>query len=182
MAGKRNKNVPLPLLAVLAIAGVLLIGCSATCVLSGLAKNLIMGGSPSYHLWEKILDYCETHEEIRLSDVTDFDWDVAYVDPEPYGKGERLKEKYHIEGKLSESNGTRRIAFCKDGRLVLEFFHVSAGAFRLSLDPSVEIIHPDSVFEAEWVPMASQSGEEYLHLTPKQEQDAAPLSGDVDAG
>ncbi|MCL2503919.1 MAG: hypothetical protein FWE94_04840 [Coriobacteriia bacterium] len=176
MAGKRfnKRKALLLLLAALATIIVLPVGYVAACDL--LVREILC--PPSIQLNEKILDYCETHEEIRLSDVTDFDWDVAYVDPEPYGKGERLKERYHIEGKLRELGGTTRIAFCKDGRVVFDFSHISADSCRLWFDSSVEVIYPDSVFEAEWITMLFQSGE-YLHLTPKQEQDAAPLSGDA---
>jgi len=83
----------MPLLAVLAVAVVLFVGCAVACGGTVLIGHL--AGLPSANLESKILGYCETHEEIRLSNVTDFDWDVAYVEgPEAYGRGERLKREY----------------------------------------------------------------------------------------
>ena len=98
----------------------------------------------------QILDYCKSHNEIRLSEITEFDWDIAYVDRMPYSNGDVLKEKYGIEGEFEamESDALSRIAFCKDKTLVYDLQLLSD---YIEIDPSVEVINYDSVFDCVWI-------------------------------
>lgn len=70
----------------------------------------------------KIHTYCKENESIKLSEVTDFDWDIAYVDREYYQAGKNLQTQYGIQGKFEmlDSDNLIRIAFCKDNVLVYD--------------------------------------------------------------
>ncbi|MCL2503918.1 MAG: hypothetical protein FWE94_04835 [Coriobacteriia bacterium] len=145
---------------------VLLACCAVTCGQLGVidhARDLIAGPSePGLH--SRIRDYCEAHEEVRLSDVTDFDWDIAYVDREPYGDEKKLREKYGIVGVLEEfeTDALSRIAFCRDGELVYDLV-LNYSYFEVA--SSVEIIYPDSVFRVTQIPLEYK--EKKLFLSPK---------------
>jgi len=96
------------------------------------------------------------HDEIKLSEFTDFEWDVAYIDREYYRSGQQLKEKYNIQGEfeLMHSDFNSRIAFCMKGNLVEDVIFVRTE--KLDFDISIEIFYPETVFTVEW---------ETLHLT-----------------
>jgi len=105
----------------------------------------VLTGCQSKNLRTRLLDFSKNHDEIRLSDITDFDWDIAYIDRDYYYSGEKLKEKYHIEGDfdLLDSDFNYRIAFCKDNILV---YDLVLNNFDIEIDKSIEIIYPESIF------------------------------------
>ena len=101
-------------------------------------------------LEEKILNYCETNSEITLSEVTSFDWDIAYFDYQSYMHGEEMKEKYGLSGEFEtlSTDHSYRIAFYKDNKFLKE--EILSRAY-IEFDRSVEIIEPDTLFTAEWI-------------------------------
>jgi len=153
-----NRRVPesidttLILTIVVAVV-VLLVGC-------GLLAE------PEPDLRSTILAYCETHEEIRLSEVTDFDWDIAYVDREPYSDGQTLREKYDISGAFEplETDFSSRIAFCENGILV---YDLKLNNWYLELDRSIDSITPDSVLSVAWVSPSLSAQEQIPVSTPR---------------
>ena len=122
--------------------------------------------SPDKSLNKEILNYCNTHEEIRLSNVTDFDWDIAYVDRQYYMVGEELKEKHQIEGEFKrlETDFSSRVAFCKDGKLV---YDLVLNNFYFEFNSSVEVIKYNSIFTVSWVNVTDQK-EKKLFLSLKE--------------
>lgn len=106
-------------------------------------------------LYTRILNFCKTNDKIELSDVTDFDWDIAYIDRQYYHSGEEIKGKYQINGEfqLLETDFSSRVAFCKDGKLV---YDLVLNNFYLEFDPSIETIGPDSVLVVKWEEVPEQ--------------------------
>jgi len=102
-----------------------------------------------------------------LSRVTDFDWDIVYVDRTPYSSGSKIKEEYGIEGEFQPllTDFSSRVAFCKDGKLV---YDLELNNFYFEFD-TLEIIKPDSVFTVLWV---SMPGQETAKLLLQQYEDA----------
>jgi len=125
------------------------------------AITLLLAGCKSRSLHNQILDYCKNQEELSLSEITDFSWDVAYVDRQYYGSGEKLKESYNIEGKfqLLETDFSSRVAFCKDGRLV---YDLVLNNFYFEFESSIEIIDRDSVFTINWSSVPDQKEQKLL--------------------
>lgn len=97
-----------------------------------------------------IFRLCEKNEEIKISDVTNFDWEIAYIDRNYYGSGEVLKEKYKISGnfKALETDNTSRVAFCKNGELVYDLI---VNNEHLEFDKSIEFFYQDAVFTVRWI-------------------------------
>jgi hypothetical protein len=147
----RKKNANFHVICVIAIA---------------LAAAVLSSCSPDEpRLKYKILDYCETNNEITISAVTSFDWDIAYFDYEPYMQGEDMKEKYGLSGELKtlQTDDIFRIAFYKGDELVrdeiLDWLYIK-------FDQSVETIKPDTLFSAEWTTMTYfENPERVLVLT-----------------
>jgi len=83
---------------------------------------LLFPGCKAKGLYHQILDFAKENEEIMLSRVTDFDWDIVYVDRTPYSSGSKIKEEYGIEGEFQPllTDFSSRVAFCKDGKLVYD--------------------------------------------------------------
>ncbi|HBL83379.1 MAG: hypothetical protein A2Y17_08000 [Clostridiales bacterium GWF2_38_85] len=113
----------------------------------------------------QMLDFCENHEKIKLSDISDFDWDIAYIDRQHYMSGEEIKEKFGIEGEFEQlpTDFSSRLAFCKDNKLVKE---IILNDCYIEFDSSVEIITPDTIFLVEWL-QKGESKEEKLILVLK---------------
>jgi hypothetical protein len=106
--------------------------------------TLLLTSCKSNDLYDSLLTYCRTHEEVKLSDITSFEWDISYVDRQYYGAGEEVKEKYQIEGNFQtlETDFSSRIAFCKNGKLVYDLILNNS---YLYVDTSIEIIKPNTV-------------------------------------
>ena len=102
-------------------------------------------------LYKQILDFCENNKELKLSEITDFEWDIAYVDRQYYKSGEEIKEKYNIEGEFKRlrTDFSSRVAFCKDGKLV---YDLELNNHYFEFESSVDIISPESVFTVTWIP------------------------------
>jgi len=126
---------------------------------------LLITACMSTNLYDRILDFCKNHDEINLSEITDFDWDIAYIDRDYYHSGEELEKKHQIEGtfKMLHSDYNYRIAFCKDNVLVYDLILVDS---TIETDNSIEIIYPDSIFTVTRVPIP-EIKEEKLILTLK---------------
>ncbi len=111
---------------------------------------LVMSGCKSNpDFSDMLLSYCTQHSSVAFQDVTDFEWDIAYVDYESYGEGEIIKEKYGLTGDFEELDFDFlfRIAFYKNGNLVNDSILNSED---IALDSSIEIINPNTVFNAKW--------------------------------
>lgn len=98
-----------------------------------------------YQLQNKIIECCQNKKEVQLSEITDFDWDVAYLDYQKYASGEIIKNQYHIIGNLQKMNSDYcfRIIFCKNGQLVKDSIMMSD---YIAFDDDTEIIEPDSKY------------------------------------
>ena len=98
---------------------------------------------------ENIRAYCKKNKQIKLSEITKFDWDTAYIDNQHYGYGEEIKEEYGLIGEFENlySDNLLRIAFCKDKKLVKD---VICSVFLLYFDNSVKIIKPETILMVEW--------------------------------
>ena len=110
---------------------------------------LLLIGCRQIDLRDQLMSYCEKHDEIKLSDVTDFEWDIAYTDRQHYMHGEGIKEKYNIEGELKElpTDFSTRVVFCKNGIIVYDLI---LNDCYLEFDSSIEVISIDSVFKITW--------------------------------
>jgi hypothetical protein len=98
---------------------------------------------------EVIFDYCSTNNEMTFSNVTDFEWDIAYTDFQKGSDGEKLKEKYGFKDEfeyIKKGSVAYRIAFYKGDKLVKDQILTSL----VDLDKSVEIIYPNTRFKCEW--------------------------------
>ena len=113
-------------------------------------------------LHDQILDFCRDHDTIILSDVTEFDWTVAYIDRQHYMNGEGLKENFGIEGEFKSlpTDFSTRIAFCKDNILVYDLI---INDFYFEIDSSLDTIAPDSKFLVEWAQI-DESSDDKLSL------------------
>ncbi len=106
------------------------------------------------------------NDEVKFSEVVEFEWDTAYVDYETYGYGNDIKEKYGITGEFQEiiADYCYRIAYCKDGVLVADLILSTTGTFAIEIDKSVEIIYPDTMFNIERQTY-NENGIMKIHLT-----------------
>ena len=95
------------------------------------------------NLYDQLLTYCETNSEIKISDFTDFDWDIAYIDWQNYGNGKIITEK-GIRGNFKplESDTLYRIVFCKEDELVYDLI---LNVFYLLLDDAILEITPETL-------------------------------------
>ena len=112
-------------------------------------------------LYQQMFDNCRNHNEINLSKITDFDWDIAYIDRQYYGSGEIIKEKYQIEGEFKhlETDFSSRIAFCKEGKLV---YDIKLNNHYIEIDSSNEIIYIDTIFKVSWITVDDQNENKLL--------------------
>jgi len=109
-----------------------------------------------------LFDYCKSHSEVKLGEVTNFKWDVAYLDFEAYGHCSELSEKYNItvpesfrkDNRNSLGDDNFAIAFCKDGEVVeYSQFRRSTLLFGTNEEDRYKFvgeIYPDTVFKIEW--------------------------------
>ena len=115
----------------------------------GIILSSLMGCYHEKTFIDHILDYCENNQTFKFSLITEFDWDIAYVDRQAYGKGEDLKKKYGLDYdfEILETDYWYRIVFCNDRSVVRETIFSTVS---ILLHDSVEVINPDSVFNIEW--------------------------------
>ena len=101
-------------------------------------------------LYDKILIYCENRTEVNFAAITDFQWDIAYVDREYYGEGKKIKEQYKITGEFRylATDFSSRIAFCKDDKLI---YDLVLNHHFFEMDSAVEIFYPEAIFAVEWI-------------------------------
>ena len=94
-------------------------------------------------LSEKIFTICETNDSIKISDITDFEWDIAYIDKQAYGTGQELQEK-GIEGNFQklETDCLCRVAFCKGNKMVYELILNESYVF---IDDSITEITQETI-------------------------------------
>jgi len=127
-----------------------------------LISTISCGGAS---LSEQIRSYAENNDELRLSEITNFDWDVAYIDRDAYQNGERIQEEHGIIGEFRnlESGHLIRVAFVKDRNLVYDLI---VGVFRIDFDDSIEVIYPNDIFEVTWFGIPTHE-DKRLFLSPK---------------
>lgn len=132
---------------------------------------LFFGCNQEVDIEQAIIEYCKTNEEIKLKDVTKFDWDTAYIDYDVYSQGKYINERYGIEGSFDGliSEEQYAIAFCKNSKLIK---YIIFNSFNLIIDdtlPSKDkippIIYPDTTFTLK---DDSTTGFSTLHLIIKQ--------------
>lgn len=114
-------------------------------------------------LSDKIYNYALKNEQIRISALTDFDWDVAYLDYERYGTGEQLKRKWNLTGDFSamESDTFYRIAFYDNNTLV---YDCVINEYYCKIDSKVEQFDSETLF---FVSKKSDAyGYEIVYLKP----------------
>lgn len=106
-------------------------------------------------LKETIYEYCKKNTSVKLADLTEFDWDTAYIDYEHYERGKALKDKYQIKGdfKELESDNLYRIAFCKKNELVCDLI---LNEEDIQIDSQIESITQTTVLTVEWRSNSSQ--------------------------
>jgi len=99
---------------------------------------------------EKLIRYCKNNSKIQLTEITDFEWDKAYLDYDSYQGGEAIKEKHGITGSLQKirSDYLFRIAFSKDGKITED---IILNMFYIEFDESIEVITPKTLFTVNWV-------------------------------
>ena len=138
-------------------------------IVAGIAIAIATCHEPYFD--EKILAYCETNDELTLSEVTSFDWDIAYFDYQSYMQGEGIKEKYGLSGELTELivDHNYRIAFYKDSELVSDEILTWT---EIEFERSVETIKPDTLFTVEWTSRSYNS--RVLSLKLKNREDCRP--------
>ena len=125
--------------------------------------TFILTSNKQSNLYNQILDFSKNNQKIILSELTDFDWDVAYIDRQYYHKGEYLKEKYHIEGdfQLLETDFSSRIAFCKNNKLVYDMI---LNNFYFEIDDTIKIINPKDSLKIKWIITKGQKEKKLLLL------------------
>jgi len=122
---------------------------------------------------QAIIEYCKSNEEIRLNDVTKFDWDIAYIDYQVYGQGQNLIDLYGIEGDFEGLNSEEQfaIAFCKNGELIeyviCNSFNLIFGESLPTNDKETLVISPETLFSVD-VQTDSLSGVSVFHLLLEQ--------------
>ena len=105
---------------------------------------------------QELLNYCKNNDTVTLSDITKFNWDVAYLDYQVYGQGENLKNTYGITGKFEGLNSEEQfaIAFCKNGKLVkysiCNWLDIMFGETLPSDDKQIVVIYPNDIFTVKW--------------------------------
>jgi hypothetical protein len=114
-----------------------------------IAMVFFLSDSREKNLRVKIEEYCKSNERICLSEVTDFEWDAAYIDRTPYNKGTKIKDIYKFEGEFEalQTDFSTRIAFCNDGKLV---YDLVLNNFYFEFEQDIEIIYPSCVFNVVW--------------------------------
>ena len=72
--------------------------------------------------YARLYSYANKHSEMKISDITNFEWDSAYIDHEHYGNGEDIKQKYNLECDLKtlETDYSFRILFFKNDKMIKE--------------------------------------------------------------
>lgn len=136
--------------------------------------SLISSGcTRNENIEQAIMEYCKSNEEIRLNDVTKFDWDIAYIDYQVYGQGQNLIDLYGIEGDFEglDSEEQFAIAFCKNSELIeyviCNSFNLIFGESLPSNDKETLVIYPETVFSVD-LQTDSLSEVSILHLLLEQ--------------
>ena len=94
-------------------------------------------------LSDKIYSHCLEADEVTIAALTDFEWDVAYIEHEPYTDGHQLIETYGIKGEFEplDTDYVYRIAFCKGGALVYDLIQNKS----VQISEQIKIIRPETV-------------------------------------
>lgn len=73
-------------------------------------------------IYDRLYSYANKHSELKISDVTNFEWDCAYIDYQHYGNGEDIKQKYNLECNLKtlETDYCYRILFFENNKFIKE--------------------------------------------------------------
>ena len=81
-----------------------------------------------------------------LGELTDFEWDSAYIQRNPNGRAGSIKEEHNLKGNVRRlmTNVVVRIIFVKDRRIVRS----SKLSKEIMLDPSIEVLKPDTLLHA----------------------------------
>ena len=142
---------------------IILIGIFTFSFLFYLSSNIYLWINRSME--ERIQDYCKSNNEMTFADITNFDWNIAYVDHQYYSSGENIKEKYGlpVNLKLIHSDSCYRIAFFKDNILINDSI---INFENVLVDISAETIRPDTQFSVTWEKWLDESGER-VRLSPK---------------
>lgn len=116
-------------------------------------------------LGDKLMLHCEKNDTIKIQDITDFDWDIAYIDKQNYGVGEQILQKGIVgDFKALESDFLYRIAFCKDNTLVYDLI---LNEDFISIDNSIFEFTPQTTLH---IKRSQENPERYL-LSTKDWQD-----------
>lgn len=85
----------------------------------GISYTLFKDNNSTY---ARLYSYANKHSELKISDITNFEWDCAYIDYQHYGNGEDIKQKYNLECDLKtlETDYSFRIIFFKNKKLIKE--------------------------------------------------------------
>lgn len=88
------------------------------CVL-GVSYILFENNNSTY---DRLYSYANKHSEMKISDITNFEWDCAYIDYQHYGNGEDIKQKYNLECDLKtlETDYCYRILFFENNKFIKE--------------------------------------------------------------
>ncbi len=116
-------------------------------------------------LYDRLLITCEESNTIKIKDITNFDWDIAYIDKQNYGVGEQILQKGIVgDFKALESDFLYRIAFCKDNTLVYDLI---LNEDFISIDNSIFEFTPQTTLH---IKRSQENPERYL-LSTKDWQD-----------
>ena len=118
----------------------------------------------SYDYALDIIDYCKHAETFTFLEVTDFEWDIAYVDYDAYESGEHIKESYDLDVDLTTlmTEELYRIVFCKDDEFVKELIF---SLWEVRIDYDVDVFKPDTIFNVSW---ETYSDDAVLILKPEE--------------
>jgi len=121
-----------------------------------------------YKFSEKVLSaHSKNISTFSMNEITDFQWDKAYLDYENYDKGEKIKEKYQLKGhiRMQLSNVQVRIIFAKNDRIVKMSI---VDTMIVMFDPTIADLLPDTVLNVEWVKSPTHPWHDVLYLTIKE--------------
>ena len=117
-------------------------------------------------IYTHLYSHANKHSELKISDITNFEWDHAYIDYQHYGNGEDIKQKYNLECNLEtlETDYSFRIIFFKNKELIREerFNHD-----QLSFKGDIDMFDNSTVFSVDFETDAEKENP-ILVLTSKQ--------------
>ncbi len=130
--------------------------------IGGVAYALFKDNNSTY---ARLYSYANEHSELKMSDITDFEWDCAYIDYQHYGNGEDIKQKYNLECDLKplETDYSFRIIFFNSKELIREeIFNYD----QLSFKGDIDMFDNSTVFSVGFETYAEKETP-ILVLTPK---------------